>query len=296
MAKRTPPARGKQRASASGILDALFAAVYAAPDDDAPRVVLADALQLAGDPRGELIALQLAPPTTASERRIKTLLRKPAAMCAPAIWKLLSVKSVTFERGFIARGRLSAHTKTAWQDATGAVEWATVHTLDLGQFAGTGHLDRRRGREIRRRALSFIHDPAMRHLRRVAIRIDEAAALIEHGVPVPWCDLEISRGYGGHEQRIESLVDGATVFPAVTHLKLEVSVDGLRTLLDRAAWLRRLSKLTLVGECGSLADTVRAWGVMVETALPVVVPRATGSGATQEELDDLFDSQLRGGW
>jgi hypothetical protein len=213
-------------------------------------------------------------------------------MCAPAIWKLLSVKSVTFERGFVASGRLSAHTKTAWQDATGAVEWATVHTLDLGSFAGTGHLDRRRGSEIRLRALSFIHDPAMRHLRRVAIKIDEAAALIEHGVPVPWCDLGISSHYGD-EQRLESLVDGATVFPAVTHLELEISAEGLRTLLERAAWLRRLSKLTLVGPCGILADTVRAWGVLVETALPVVVPRESRSSPTQEELDDLFDSQLR---
>jgi len=41
------------------MLDALYAAVHASPDDDAPRAVLADALQDAGDPRGELIALQL---------------------------------------------------------------------------------------------------------------------------------------------------------------------------------------------------------------------------------------------
>ena len=38
---------------------ALWQAVYDAPDDDAPREVLADVLQERGDPRGELIALQL---------------------------------------------------------------------------------------------------------------------------------------------------------------------------------------------------------------------------------------------
>lgn len=38
---------------------ALWQAVYDAPDDDAPRAVLADVLQERGDPRGELIALQL---------------------------------------------------------------------------------------------------------------------------------------------------------------------------------------------------------------------------------------------
>lgn len=37
----------------------LFDAIAAAPDDDAPRQVLADALQERGDPRGEFIALQL---------------------------------------------------------------------------------------------------------------------------------------------------------------------------------------------------------------------------------------------
>lgn len=37
---------------------ALLEAVVAAPDDDAPRLVYADALQTAGNPRGELIAVQ----------------------------------------------------------------------------------------------------------------------------------------------------------------------------------------------------------------------------------------------
>lgn len=38
---------------------ALWADVFAAPDDDEPRLVLADALMEMGDPRGELIAIQL---------------------------------------------------------------------------------------------------------------------------------------------------------------------------------------------------------------------------------------------
>ena len=33
--------------------DALFSAVYAAPDDDAPRHALAEALRAVRDPRGE---------------------------------------------------------------------------------------------------------------------------------------------------------------------------------------------------------------------------------------------------
>lgn len=39
--------------------DELLAQVYAAPDDDTPRLIYADWLQQRGDPRGELIALQI---------------------------------------------------------------------------------------------------------------------------------------------------------------------------------------------------------------------------------------------
>lgn len=38
----------------------LLQAVLDAPDDDGPRMVVADALQAAGDPRGEFIAIQCA--------------------------------------------------------------------------------------------------------------------------------------------------------------------------------------------------------------------------------------------
>ena len=53
-------------------LDAFLRAVKDAPDDDAPRLLLADWLEEQGDPRGEFIRLQLAPEDEsrpASERR-----------------------------------------------------------------------------------------------------------------------------------------------------------------------------------------------------------------------------------
>ena len=48
--------------ASSPALAALVAEVHAHPDDDAPRAVLGDALLELGDPRGELIQLQLARP------------------------------------------------------------------------------------------------------------------------------------------------------------------------------------------------------------------------------------------
>ena len=56
----------------------LLAAIYAAPDDDAPRAIYADWLIEHDDPRGELIALQLAkphtPPTPAAAARERAFL------------------------------------------------------------------------------------------------------------------------------------------------------------------------------------------------------------------------------
>lgn len=56
---------GDQKAATRDV-SSLEAAVYAAPLDDAPRMVLADALLEKGDPRGEFISLQL----QASKRRL----------------------------------------------------------------------------------------------------------------------------------------------------------------------------------------------------------------------------------
>jgi len=55
----------------------LFAAVYEAPDDDGPRLVLADFLLERGDPRGELLSLQLSGARTKdAESRALAIIRK----------------------------------------------------------------------------------------------------------------------------------------------------------------------------------------------------------------------------
>ncbi len=60
---------------------ALFAEVYARPDDDAPRLVLADHLLELGDPRGEFLALQLAKgkPTPSARRKRRRSSRSTAS-------------------------------------------------------------------------------------------------------------------------------------------------------------------------------------------------------------------------
>ncbi len=78
-------------------LESLFAAVYAHPDHDAPRQVLADALIEADDVRGEYLSLVFDPKKASAARKLLGRLR--GGWLAP--WRdFVAVEAVEFERGF----------------------------------------------------------------------------------------------------------------------------------------------------------------------------------------------------
>jgi uncharacterized protein (TIGR02996 family) len=87
---------------------ALLEAVHAAPDDDAPRLVYADVLAEAGDPRGEFIQLDLAVARAARgtpERRALVRRRAELAVANPSWYPVASPR---FERGFVERFEILA--------------------------------------------------------------------------------------------------------------------------------------------------------------------------------------------
>ena len=67
------------------IEDELLAAIVAAPDDDAPRLVLADWLSERGDPRGEQIAVEIALARTARDAPERDRLAERAAVLRASI-------------------------------------------------------------------------------------------------------------------------------------------------------------------------------------------------------------------
>lgn len=85
--------------------DALYLAVWKNPDDDAPRVVLADFLSQRGDPRGEFITLQLAAAAgtldKAGRAREKELLKRHKKQWVGPIAPLIQTHWHRFERGFL---------------------------------------------------------------------------------------------------------------------------------------------------------------------------------------------------
>jgi uncharacterized protein (TIGR02996 family) len=129
-------------------IEDLFAQVYEHPDDDEVRLVLADALLAAGDPRGELIQLQFHPEAD-HERRTMELLQHHGLTWLGALRD--HVVPIRYERGFV-----TSCVATNVDDIVGAPEWATIRTVEL---------------MCTNRA--FLLHPAMRSLRRIhGIRVD----------------------------------------------------------------------------------------------------------------------------
>lgn len=114
--------------------DALFEAVYTRPDDDAPRARLAAALRSAGDPRGELIELQLRESRTSAENeRIRALLRAHAAAWIAPLRGALVARSVAWDRGFPVAGTLASRKPKERHRSIGVSALATLRRLELSK-------------------------------------------------------------------------------------------------------------------------------------------------------------------
>jgi len=109
--------------------DRLLAEIAANPDDDQLRQVYADGLQQKGDPRGELIALQLA---NREPARQEQLLAAHAAQWLGPIAPIAWVDGTVFERGFPVAVWLNNDRNTdALERAVGHPVWATVRRVEL---------------------------------------------------------------------------------------------------------------------------------------------------------------------
>ncbi len=124
-----------------GRIEELFAAVWERPDDVELRLVLGDALLEVGDPRGELIQMQRHPHADHDFRAMRLIQQHGLTWCGSLRG---AVVPLSYELGFLAS------CVAIDPDAGGRVEWATVHTIDLGI-----------------EQVELVFDPAMRSLRRV---------------------------------------------------------------------------------------------------------------------------------
>jgi len=112
----------------------LLAAIYAQPDDDAPRLVYADALQERGDPRGELIALQIRLATEAGEPamrvRERELLREHGDAWLGALAPIV-VAPFAFERGFLAMVTIDGRKHELVERLAKDPSWNTIRRVAI---------------------------------------------------------------------------------------------------------------------------------------------------------------------
>jgi uncharacterized protein (TIGR02996 family) len=159
-------------------LEALLEAIYAAPDDDAPRLVYADALIERGDPRGELISLQLRGALDRDgQKREKELLATYGKQWLGELAPIV-MSGFTFERGFLASCRIDNRHIDRVRKLAAHPAWATVRTLSGSALIGLSPVMRGL------RSLSFVSYEARNH----------------EGLPDSWRDLLVDT-----ERPLESL-------------------------------------------------------------------------------------------
>jgi uncharacterized protein (TIGR02996 family) len=126
----------RRRAAPPAVLEELWDAFLADPSDEARRLVLADALQSAGDPRGEFIAIQVAiaegHADAAARRRAAALLDANVDAWSGAV-PGVERASRRFARGFLVAAAINDIQGVP--AALGARSWRTLEELSVDRWA-----------------------------------------------------------------------------------------------------------------------------------------------------------------
>jgi uncharacterized protein (TIGR02996 family) len=124
-------------ATATTPADALRAAVLAARDDEGTLRVWADSLLERGDPRGELIQLQLAPPSPARDKAVASFVRKHGrALLGPLAAVVMVNNHVVFDRGLLAECAIATDARAKVAAVVGHPDWTTVRSIYFRNYSG----------------------------------------------------------------------------------------------------------------------------------------------------------------
>lgn len=225
LARATPEQRARGQDTSE-----LLAAIYANPGDASLRLVYADVLQDAGDPRGEFIALQCgraedAPPS----KRERELLRLHERTWLGAIEPIIRKQGLVYRRGFVACCREGLK-YTKHYPLFEEPEWSTLEDLEVNVW-----------NEV---AVSFFLNPRWKALRRVfGLYRDTLSEIARRDVALPWTTLGVRHPEPGVWTSI------ADVMPALQELDLAGTSDRAAleqlTALGSTPLARRLRRIRL---------------------------------------------------
>jgi uncharacterized protein (TIGR02996 family) len=229
------------RATIDRVLE-LWREAIAEPDEDGARLVLADLLQSMGDPRGELLALQLLNRDPESAEKIDALVEAHQDRWIGRHREVLL--AAQFSRGFLARLELSdARNPTGEHDpALGSVE-------DL--LPGTASPERYK---------AYVR--AMTGLRRIEVWDEDTLEAFEHTaspivhVACAYPTLGLGEGLAELGARFLRACDK---HPTLRSLALQVNAFDA---VARSPLLKRLTAITLVGR---LRDALPIWHQLPRT-------------------------------
>ncbi|WAS95811.1 hypothetical protein [Nannocystis punicea] len=225
----------------------LFAALLADPLDPGLKRVYGDWLTGRGDPRGQLIALQLArgadwPATYAADLAERELLRVHRMAWSDPIDRWF--RSMEFVDGFFAGGMFGHHGFDELPDALDEPAWRFVRTLEEYQD----------GDEL----LALLDDPRLAGVRTVGLLAD--AATLELLVDRPRALTELRLYWTGDtDVAIDGPLARGTNLPGLRTLAIDV--DHYRSLPALAAWLRGapvIERLDRIALCNVQADEIAA--------------------------------------
>jgi len=235
-----------------------LAEIYASPDDDGLRQVFADWLSERGDPRGELIVLQLAPEVSdAMRKRQATLLNKHGEAWAGPLDRFLSKKGRVFERGFLAAGTLELEGRPK-QPPAGLSDpaWATMRCL---RFVGEEALIE-----------AIVQLPSMRSLRSLLRLPERAAWALARGEVRPLVEeLEIDPAYEPDLAQRATLLAGKA-FPSLRSLSIETQELADLDWLLPSPLARNLERLQLRNyeyPIGPFLEAIDRHGLAVKEAV-----------------------------
>jgi uncharacterized protein (TIGR02996 family) len=235
-----PPA-GERRGA--GAADDLVAAIYQRPDDDQPRMVYADWLSERGDPRGELIVLQMAEARgeagEAHQRRQAELLAAHAETWAGPLADVAS--QLDYRRGFPASCALWKN-RSALRRLVGHPAWATIETLRFLFWSA------QRG-VVLDDLVALLAHPAMRSLRAVEHIDPRAFLLVATRREVGWHRVSFTHdpdGAGLHEL-MALLETGGGCRRLGFHIPRDGAPDALLGRLLASPLLARLDQLDTAG-------------------------------------------------
>jgi uncharacterized protein (TIGR02996 family) len=234
-----PPATKKRGGESE---EDLLAAVYANPDDDAPRSVYADWLQERGDPRGEFIALQLEKsPTKEAQARIRELLKKHERAWLGPIEPPVLKAAVVFRRGFVAQCVARFRHEHDARTYGALPAWGTVEVLGHA-VPGT----------IPRNQTPFVYwiHPVMRALRETNLFDAPLDGLL--GAAEPWRIERLTLRLVGEPARLEAIA-ASDKLPRLTSLHAMGLAPGM---LARTSLFGRLRQLQVGAAANPKGSTV----------------------------------------